>query len=463
MQDKVRRYITDHKLIAKHDKVLVGLSGGADSTALLLLLYELQEALSFEIVAVHVNHGIRGAEALRDEQQAAALCQRLQIAYESVYVDVPKLAQERKLSPEEAGRIARREIFEECAGRYGAAKIALAHHKNDLAETMLHNLARGSGLTGLIGIRPVHGAVIHPLLCVERSEIEAYLTERGQDYIQDSSNKTDAYTRNRIRHHVVPLLTQEINVQAVEHMAQTAGIMAEVERYLQKQADVLYSQYAYAAPKLIEFDEALFSQDKIMVLYVVRKGLEVLQAPQQDLGRVHFEQMIELAAKESGKSISLPNQLRARRGYRGVILEFVKNELHDLRPQSITVPGEYQYGRFVLTFSVVPYRREMIQQKKYTKCFDYGKIGLDLSVRTRQNGDFLIINETGRRKKLGDYFTDCKVPRISRDGIPLLTAGSEILWVIGYRTSENFHITVQTKEILVVSCTIIEETRRASR
>ena len=222
------------------DGVLVGLSGGADSVGLLLVLWKLRETFQISLRALHVHHGLRGAEADRDAAFSRMLCERLEIPFYEFRIDAAKEALDRKCSVEEAGRLARYRLYEETAlawekemypdltsenaGRKEAAAarvhIATAHHADDNAETVLFNLFRGSGLTGLSGIAPVRGRIIRPLLWAQRSEIQAWLLQQGQDWVEDSTNQESEYSRNWLRNELLPAVEERLNAQAVRHIDQ---------------------------------------------------------------------------------------------------------------------------------------------------------------------------------------------------------------------------------------------------
>ena len=215
MEQKVLEYMKKHHMVEAGDRVLIGLSGGADSAALFHILRQYQQTYGYELLAVHVNHGLRGKEALRDQEFVMELCRLYQVPCEVVEMPVQQMAEKGKMSLEEAGREARREVFQRLAGKWKCSKLALAHHKNDQAETMLHHLARGTGLAGLAGLLPSDGFRIRPFLCLEREEIDHYLQVKGYAHVEDSSNRDDQYTRNRIRHELLAGMTQRVNEKAV--------------------------------------------------------------------------------------------------------------------------------------------------------------------------------------------------------------------------------------------------------
>ena len=218
------------------DKVVTGVSGGADSTALLFFLCSLKEKLAIEVYAVHVHHGIRGEEADRDMNFVKELCARLNVPCRIAMRDVVAMSKRDRLSEEEAGRIARYEEFENEAKIRGASAIAVAHNLNDQAETVIMRLCRGAGITGLAGIRPVRGKIIRPLLYCSRTEIEEYLRSNNQNFITDSTNFETEYARNRVRLSVMPYLEKEINSGAVYNIAKSANMLYEEDEFIEYMA-----------------------------------------------------------------------------------------------------------------------------------------------------------------------------------------------------------------------------------
>ena len=238
MEKKILNFIEKYHMLQKEDKVIAGISGGADSICLLFVLLRLKEKIGFDVIAVHVNHGLRGESAKRDERFTETFCREWNIPCIVYHENVKEIAVQKKLSVEEAGRLVRRKAFEEVRVRYGGTKIALAHHQNDNAETMLLNLARGTGIRGLSGIRPVNGYMIRPLLGINRKEIEYYLKEHQLSYCEDETNAGDEYTRNRIRHQILPMLEEQVNRQAVRHMNETMEQLNQIRDYLEREIEV---------------------------------------------------------------------------------------------------------------------------------------------------------------------------------------------------------------------------------
>lgn len=233
MLNKVYNFINKYNMLSCGDTVICGLSGGADSVALLLILNELSDSLGIKLEAVHVNHCLRGDESDRDELFCKKLCADNNIPFTAVSCDVKSFSQEKGLSTEEAARELRYSIFRE---KSSGKKMATAHNANDALETAILNLARGTGLKGLAGIPPVRGNIIRPLLPVTRAEIENYLKIKGQTYVTDSTNLSDDYTRNRIRHRIIPLL-QEINASVIESSVSSLDVVRDENMLIEKMVD----------------------------------------------------------------------------------------------------------------------------------------------------------------------------------------------------------------------------------
>ena len=461
MLKKVRDYMREHEMTAPGDAVIVALSGGADSVCLLTVLKQLATP-EFLLRAVHVHHGIRGAEADRDEAFAQKLCESLSVPLCVAYCHVPAYAAEHGLSEEEAGRILRYQVLEKEAGKWeqelpagSRVKIALAHHRDDNAETILHHLLRGSGLTGLAGIRPVQGRRIRPLLCVGREEIRAYLEAGHISWCEDSTNQSLDYTRNRIRSQVLPLLKTAVNEQAEEHILQAGQIIGQADAYLRQQAEEIWQEAVcgreedLAAIPLTAFAR----QPEILKTYLIRHMLDQLHPGWKDIGSRHFTAIAELAGKPVGSRLDLPGGLMARTGYE--TLEIVRKAEREVSVKTESgADGEIHGRQTVPELHMTVFSRQKDQEipkNQYTKWFDYDKIKGTLSVRTRRTGDYLIL-PSGGSKTIARYMIDEKIPKEKREQILLLAEGSHVLWVVGFRISEYYKIEEHTENILQVTC-----------
>ncbi len=473
MERKVWNYIRQHHMLEEGDRVIAGISGGADSVCLLFVLLELRERIGIELIAVHVNHGLRGETARRDEEFTKELCRKNEILCVSYQKNVELIAKNRKQSIEEAGRAVRREAFEETFRKYGGTKIALAHHQNDNAETLLMNLARGSGLKGIGGIRPVNQTVIRPLLCMSRDEIETYLKDRGITYCQDETNEEDEYTRNRIRHQIIPVLEAQVNDRAVQHMNQTMEQMREIQDYMELRADEAWEQCAAVSgnageTKILIRERGYAELHPVIRKLLVHRCLARAAESERDLGAVHVKAVMELFDKQAGKRRNLPYGLEAVRQYDGVCIRKQREDESDgeMKPVILEVPGEIKLSHMNLIISCTVMEKknrdsfQEIPQKRYTKWFDYDIIKNSLAVRNRAEGDIIGIDRDGRTQKLKSYYINEKIPAGQRKRIPLIADGSHIIWVVGYRMSSIYQVTEDTKRILQIKITEDKENGR---
>lgn len=488
MIHQVMHYLRQYHMISEHDHVIAGVSGGADSVCLFLILNELQEKLGFTMSVVHVEHGIRGEESLKDAEFVRSLAGQFHIPCTILSYSVPGLAREQGLSLEEAARKVRYEAFDQetrriwseksgqMAQRDGDVKIAVAHHMEDQAETMIFHLCRGSGIDGLGGMRPVQGRIIRPLLWVSRQEIEEYLRKKGQAFCIDSTNSDTDYSRNFIRHEIIPGLCQ-INSRSIPHMREASEELWEISFYLEEQArQALEESMKRQQDGTLYIDvELLKKQPDVIMSRVLKKALEQAAGCGRDISRKHVKALMDLAGGQVGRKISLPYRLLAERTYTGlVILQNYKemglregtlpkekdvpretsrifgaldeNAASLPKGQKITVPG----GMICLEIWEKNKKDINFPKKKCTKWIDYDKIKTCLLFRTRETGDYFTIDHKEHRKKLKSYFINEKVPADCRDKIILAADGSHIVWALGYRISEHYKVTDNTRRILEI-------------
>lgn len=460
MKKEVLAYIKQNKMINKNDVILAGVSGGSDSMAMLYLLKELKQELDFALRVVHVHHGIRGQEANRDSSFVEKICEEWQIPCRIYYYDVPELSQKWKLGEEETGRIVRKEAFQKeaafCRTQWQKkVKIALAHNQEDQAETMLHNLCRGTGLRGLCTMRPVTEDIIRPILCLSREKIADYLKENKIAHIQDSTNFSDEYTRNRIRHHILPVLEQQVNTKAAEHMAETAARISQAEEYLTQQSSLVLAEFRTDTGYY--FTEKFFMQPQIIQTYALQQAMEKMAGRRKDLTAVHYEKVLALHEMQTGKRISLPYRMEARKDYGGVWISLQKKDFDEENNRKaaweweISIPGTVTCPLGTFSTEIFSYEGQKIEEKKYTKWFDYDRIVENPCIRTRKTGDYMVINAQGNTKKLNRCMIDEKIPSEKRDEIPLIACGNEILWMVGSRMNERYKINPQTRKVLVLN------------
>lgn len=451
MLERVKNYIEKWHMLQSEDCVIVGVSGGADSICLLWILSKLQKEVGFRMVAVHVNHGIRGKEADADEACVKQFCEELGVACESYFADVELIAKNRKQSTEEAGREVRRDFFEQVLRKHHGTQIALAHHQNDSAETFLINLARGTGLKGLGGISPVNGNVIRPLLCLKREEIEEFLEKEEVSYCVDATNQSDAYTRNRIRNHVLPYLQEEINPKVIEHMNKTMEQIRQVQEFLDEQVQMYWEKSVNESALGYTIREEMFRQmPEVVKPLLLKKVLVEVSGKEKDLESVHVKHLQELFEKQVGRKLDLPYQMEGKRTYQGITVclkesqdrEQLTEAFFDVNEEEAT----FQIGEKLISCRVADNNME----KNNTKRFNCDIINRSICIRTRRQGDYITIHPDGRTQKLKAYFINEKIPQEERDRILLVADGNHILWIIGYRTNPMYEVKANTKRILEI-------------
>ena len=471
LYESVTEYMKQAGMLTDVGGVVVGVSGGADSVALLRVLCQCRDAISLQkgvkpadalkINVIHINHMIRGEEADRDEQFVQDLCQRLDVSFKVYREDIPKTARDQHLSEEEAGRIFRYQCFEKEAdllSKEGTdardVRIAVAHNKDDLAETVLFNMIRGSSLLGLSGIKPVVGRIIRPLLMTSRAEIEDYLKELSQDYITDSTNLTTDYTRNKIRLSIIPQL-REINGSAVDHIVEVAqdasrlnqDIAAEISAHYYVENNSTTDREANQEIHIPSFRTLSTLAKGELVL----SKMEKLSGRRKDITREHIRSVCALADMESGKSVDLIYGIQARRSYDTIVLSIKPTSI--TQEQTIEKSGESQ-PRGTITTEIIPYDASLdLSKKEYTKLIDCDKINFVPVLRTPQPDDFIVVSGEGGSKKLSRFFTHSKVDREKRESFPVVADGDEIIWVVGLRLSERYKVTGSTKRVMKITYT----------
>lgn len=441
MYQKVKAYVAKHHMLAERDIVITGVSGGADSVCLLFMLLELKKEIPFEIVAVHVHHGLRGESADRDEAYVRKLCAGEGVPLEVFHEDVNEFAKTHGFTLEEGGRIVRRTVFERVRKEKNGTKIALAHHMNDNVETFLWNLCRGTGLNGLSGIAPVSGTWIRPLLCVKRKEIELYLEKRGISYCTDETNLENVYTRNKIRNEVLPYLEQHLNGQTIAHVAETVEQMRQLRAYIRAEA-----AEAKQSCVTVEQNKALrlSKQDYEKIApalrpYVMHEILCEAAKKSKDIASVHIRAAEELLHRQVGKQIRLPYDVTAVRCYEGIRFQ--------QGAQKEAIPRE---GKFHMRVLEREEKMQVFPENRYTKWFDYDIIKNTVKIRHRQPGDYITIDKAGNTQKLSRYFINEKIPQDQRDAIWLAADGPHIMWIVGYRQNHKYQVSESTRKILEI-------------
>lgn len=456
LYEQVRDMIRQYHMIEQGDRIVLGLSGGSDSVCLFHVLLRLKKEMDFQMIAIHVHHGLRGEEADRDQHFVERLCREEGVPLRLYHTDAKALAREWKMTVEEAGRTYRYQVFYQTAAEGGNGKIATAHHANDQAETMLFHLCRGSGLRGLGGMAPVtetrEGILIRPLLSVTKEMVWNYLKKNKLEYCMDSTNGDIHFSRNKIRRQLLPLL-QEINPEAVGHMSHTAELLRECDAFVR-------SKVGEMLQKEISVRE-LRQQPVFLQKEVIREAIIRAAGRARDISAVHIEQVLKLCQGGSGRRVELPYNLLAVREYDA--LSFMSREEYDREEErkqkealweGIPITGEGRYvlprGQGTVKVSIYPYRGQDFSRNEYTKTLDYDKIKEKLLIRKPGPGDRIVINDRGDSKKLSRYFIDEKVGRARREACLLIAEGQNIVWIIGGRIANTYKISKHTRQVIEI-------------
>ena len=434
-QAKVERFIQRHGLLTGKRLVLVGLSGGADSVALLGVLVR----LGYPCRALHCNFHLRGAESDRDEAFARQFADSLGVPFLKVDFDTRGYAAIHQESIEMAARSLRYRWFEEQRQAFNAEAIAVAHHRDDSVETLLMNLLRGSGIRGLGGIRPRNGQVVRPLLAVSRAEIEEWLQTQGWDYVTDSSNLSDAYTRNFIRLRVLPLLEQ-LNPAARETIARSAAHLSAAEQ--------LYAYTVEEARKAVFITADSLSIEALM-RYPSPETLLYEWLRPLGFSRIVVGELFESLTGLSGKQFySATHQVLKDRD-RLYIAPL--QEPSAWQPIEIPVATGELTQPLRLSFQLMERTSDFqLERASDTAYFDAEKLPGRLTLRLPQKGDWFVPFGMRGRKKLSDFFADQKMNRWEKLRQPLLCAGESIVWVVGRRADDRFRVGEETKMIFSV-------------
>lgn len=461
MLDTVQKTIEQFHMLESGNGVVLGVSGGADSVCLFMILQELAEVMDLKLHVVHVNHLLR-READEEESYVREICNQYHVACHVFRKDIAAYAEELNCSVEEAGRIYRYDCFEEVCRQNHCDKIAVAHHENDRVETMLFHMVRGTGLRGIGSIPAVRGRIIRPLLYCSRQEIEAYLADKQIRFYNDASNASEEYTRNLIRHQVIPQL-EKVNPQAVRHMTELSETAQEYWEYVEREARKAQQECVSRVAQGMEWKKEQMQEfPRVLQRHIVYRVLTEVSGSAKDWEQFHVEQVLDLQNKSVGKRVNLPYKLEAIRSYDGVRIQkeladeneqepFIDNGL--VQSVEITINGVTvipQVGRVECHVSEWTGEDE-ISKKLYTKMMDYDKIYGTLCIRNPKPGDYFIINQEGERKKLSRLFIDKKVPKEQREKQLVLAAGQQVYWIIGMRISEDVKVDVSTKRVLEIT------------
>ena len=455
IEESAGRFIRDNGLIPPGSLIVTAVSGGQDSVALLYILNGLKEELGFSMHVAHLDHALR-EESATDAAFVASLSERLGLPFTIERRDVSAYRESHRLSLEEAAREVRYSFLAEVAIKTGASRVAVAHTLSDNLETILMHLVRGSGLKGLVGLRPrveftypARMTVIRPLLFLRRQETEAYCTDRGIGFRIDRTNLLLYPLRNRIRHELLPLL-KEYNPRIEEALCRLSTISY-------RQVDFLTGEATRAGAFKKEGDRIILDRSLLLGLQealraqVMLLSLESLRGDLRNIEASHIEAMAKVLAKP-GACLDLPGGLKFQVGYEHCLLGPEKTSiLPELSGEAMfRVPGELEYCGWKFKTKIV-HPEEVTSGDKFSAFFDLEKTASVLAVRGRRRGDRFWPLGMAAPKRISRFMTDSKVPRPLRDLMPLVLSGDDIIWVTGLRPDEHFKVTGNTKAVLAIT------------
>lgn len=443
--------IQQHSLIESGDGIVLGLSGGADSTALLLFLCAIRERYNLKIHGVHIHHGLRGDMADRDENFSRELCLSHGVSFHSERLNVSSIAQARGLSFEMAGREVRYEVFEKERLRLRYNKIAVAHHRDDQGETMLLRLIRGSGLDGLVGIRPSReGVIIRPLLMCSKSSIEAYCASKNIQPMEDHTNLDSAYSRNFLRNEIIPAIDQHFGGALNRQLSKTAAMLAEDGDFIQSAVEDLWDKGVESTPEGYRIrKDLLLSSHKALRGRLIRKLYAEVKGNLYDLEQNHVAQITELADTQGYKAFVFRGvRFYGEHEWLNVAAEALCDTLDSVRLPKLLIEALELSGESLelsdKTHRDLPKSSEVIE-------VDAATIVGNLTIRHRQPGDTIIPFGMKGHKKIKDLLIDAKIPLKERDLIWLICDDEKVIWVYKIRQHEDTRVTKNTRQILRLS------------
>jgi tRNA(Ile)-lysidine synthase len=455
--EKVKKTIKKFHMLESGDRVIVGVSGGPDSIALLHVLQQITKRYKLSLKVAHLNHGFRGKEAQKEAQFVEETAQKLGLSCEVKSFDVPAYKKKSSLSSQEAARVIRYQFLKEVKENCSAEKIALGHNANDQAETMMMWLLRGTGVKGLSGIPPVReGVIIRPLIETTREEIETYLKEEGIPFVIDSSNQKNDYLRNRLRNELFPLLEEHYNPRLIKNLVQTSYNISRENEYIEDIANELLDDITAPGTdgSLVIDSKKLLALSPVIQLRCVRGVLEQVKGDLRRIGSIHIYAILKIASSDSPhKVLKLPGGIRVEKSYHHLTVKYHQTDQPSFNYRLTSIPGRMRIEEIEkeMHFKMLEGGDNCINKENHDIAYlDGGKALLPLTIRNVRPGDrFQPLGMKGE-KKVKDFFIDEKVPMTERKRVPLLFFGDVLGWIGGMRINHRLRVTKRTKKVLRV-------------
>ena len=451
MWSNVSAFIKKHNLLPEHSKVVIGVSGGPDSISLLHYLDSIREEGRLEIVVAHVDHMFRGKQSEEDMLFVKKECEKRDIPFEGTRIDVKSFQKANKWSTQEAARKCRYVFYQEVMVKHGANLLALGHHSDDQVETMLMRMGRGSSINGYAGILPKrpfgNGWIIRPLLSVTKEEVLEYVQHNGLSYRLDPSNDKDDYRRNRIRHHVLPLLKGEFPALN-EKFQSFSEHLQEDNSYLEELTEKEWNKVI----KIKNEGKVVLRRKPLLLMAkpLQKRGFQLIlnylynnEIP-PSLSSIHIDNLLSLLESEHPSGmLHFPNELQVTRSYNDCTLSFENEKAAAFRAM-IEVPGKITLPNDDVILSEVWTHYKHVPVEKNQAILDLSKVAFPLHVRSRLNGDRMKLKGTQGSKKLKSIFIEAKIPLVKRDVWPVIIDSNEtVLWVPMLKRS-SFEATEET-------------------
>lgn len=462
-EQRVLRFIREHRLAPRGKKLVVAVSGGADSVCLLHILIKLHKTLDIKLHVAHLNHQLRGAESEADAEYVAELAHRLNIPATLERRDVKAYHDRYHLSLEEAAREVRYAFLAQVAESAGAERVAVGHTVDDHVETVLMHLIRGSGTRGLKGLQPLSrwqssgGSIniIRPLLPLSREETADYCKLYQLVPCFDASNLSHEPLRNRIRHELLPQL-QSYNPRFVEALLRTSRIIADDLAFIDKEVARLWGEVAQRQGDTVILEKQGFLMLPLALKrYLLRMSIEELLGNLKDIEACHIEEVVDALSKPAGKRIALPDGLTFTIEYDRYLLGTDSAALSPFpvleRETKLNIPGKTSVSGWDIEATILDRSRVKQEGEKpddFTACFDFDKTGNQLNVRRRQPGDRFQPLGMSQPKKLNEFMIDARIPQAWRQRIPIVGSPEQIVWVVGWRIDERAKISTNTEKVL---------------
>jgi tRNA(Ile)-lysidine synthase len=459
-EQRVIDFVLSQNLFSDGDRLVVAVSGGADSVCLLHILVQRRAELGVELHVAHLNHQLRGAESDSDAGYVSELSHKLGMPAMVERRDVVAYRDQKGISLEEAAREVRYRFLAEVAGSIGASKVVVGHTRDDHIETVLLHLLRGTGTAGLCGLQPrsvlPYGEqsrqleVVRPLLELSRQETLDYCQRYNLAPHSDSSNLSPSFLRNRVRLELLPVL-RSYNPGIDKALLRLADIAGDDISFIEEKASLLWKKLAGEEDDIIYLDMSrMITLPRAMQRQIFRRAVKQLRGSLKDVEADHIEAMMDFLSKPAGKKLCLPDGLTLSTEYGRLVLASAQASICPLPPLkgtfSIKIPGETDLPGWRVRADIV---QEVVGgENGLAASFDLNKVGKELILRRRRPGDRFRPLGMKQTKKLQDFMVDSRIPRSWRDRVPLVCSSEQILWVVGWRIDDRAKVTENTKQVL---------------